>query len=344
MAEAFASLRGLLSGEKKVDVPVPACLNQCINQEVFCCKICGEVFNNIHNYITHGKGHRRTSTVCGFCGGVWPSYSSLSIHQLVWENKEGTNNVNKDGEADGGIDACPLNCGVEGLPSPELRTHLVSFHGALHHTIQKNTDGGINVELSGPSVTCPKCETKISKEKVGLETHLGFHCLKRSCHVKQRIQEVEEQATSAGEEPLLLLIQEIDSLIFHLTGLLEKTINRENFLSEGSLADRKYNRLPQSFTEEYLSWVPVGYTLQVLKSEKDNFPVVFDVWSQVVDKLAGPPDIQDVCQRLERELTANLGSGLVPRWPSLAFDPAMLDPPDQAVLDSLQKQLGWIKA
>ena len=32
--------------------------------------------------------------------------------------------------------------------------------------------------------------------------------------------------------------------------------------------------------------------MKVLKSEKDNFPVVFDVWSQVVDKLAGPPDIQ----------------------------------------------------
>ena len=45
-----------------------------------------------------------------------------------------------------------------------------------------------------------------------------------SCKLEKTLfytfEEVEEQATSAGEEPLLLLIQEIDSLIFHLTGNL----------------------------------------------------------------------------------------------------------------------------
>ena len=39
MSEAFSSLRALVSGDTKVDVPVPACLNHCINQEVFNCKV-----------------------------------------------------------------------------------------------------------------------------------------------------------------------------------------------------------------------------------------------------------------------------------------------------------------
>ena len=32
--------------------------------------------------------------------------------------------------------------------------------------------------------------------------------------------------------------------------------------------------------------------LQVLESEEENFAVMFDVWSQVVDKLSGPPQLQ----------------------------------------------------
>ena len=39
---------------------------------------------------------------------------------------------------------------------------------------------------------------------------------------------------------------------------------REKFFDEGMTADKKYNRLPKSFTEDYLAWVPDGYNLQVL--------------------------------------------------------------------------------
>ena len=46
-------------------------------------------------------------------------------------------------------------------------------------------------------------------------------------------------------------------------GLLEKGEYREKYLEESIQADKKYPKLPPSFSKEFLTWVPVGYTLQV---------------------------------------------------------------------------------
>jgi len=45
--------------------------------------------------------------------------------------------------------------------------------------------------------------------------------------------------------------------------LLEKGEYREKYLEESIQADKKYPKLPPSFSKEFLTWVPVGYTLQV---------------------------------------------------------------------------------
>jgi len=353
MTEAFESMHALVVGGTKMDVPVPACLNHCINQEVFVCKICGEIFDNIHKYITHGKSHRGTSSVCSWCGRVWPSYSALCIHQLVWEDKksnlgepEDCAETKKVSKGTSKLVSCPLTCGLEPLSPSEIKSHLSAFHGAKQErimTIEKAGEVSIQVDLGSDSATCPKCATKLSKVQVGLENHIAFQCMKRSTAVRERVQELQNQSSAAGEDPSTLLLQEIHALILHLKGLLEKGAYREIFEQEGKNADLKYSRLPSSFTKEYLCWVPIGYTLQVLESEEDNFAVIFDVWSQVVDRLASPPNLKDVCMRLERELSGNLTSGLVPRWPSLNFDPAMLESPDQDVLSKLEAELGWVK-
>ena len=52
---------------------------------------------------------------------------------------------------------------------------------------------------------------------------------------------------------------------------------------------------------------------------------------------------QDVSLQLEKQVSRNLASGLTPRWSSLSFDPAMLNPPDQDVLSKLERELGWVK-
>lgn len=43
MGEALRELTALLAGGSQLaaDVPVPACLNHCINQEAFACKVSG---------------------------------------------------------------------------------------------------------------------------------------------------------------------------------------------------------------------------------------------------------------------------------------------------------------
>jgi hypothetical protein len=39
MGEVLRELSALVSGSTLPDVPVPACLNHCINQEAFACKV-----------------------------------------------------------------------------------------------------------------------------------------------------------------------------------------------------------------------------------------------------------------------------------------------------------------
>jgi hypothetical protein len=45
--------------------------------DAFFVQICGEIYENIHTYVTHGRSHRGTSSMCAFCGKFWPTYSAL---------------------------------------------------------------------------------------------------------------------------------------------------------------------------------------------------------------------------------------------------------------------------
>eukprot|EP00088_Acartia_fossae_P052571 TRINITY_DN5942_c0_g1_i2.p1 TRINITY_DN5942_c0_g1~~TRINITY_DN5942_c0_g1_i2.p1 ORF type:complete len:315 (-),score=61.16 TRINITY_DN5942_c0_g1_i2:614-1558(-) len=314
MASAFESLRSLTNDIVRIDVPVPACLNHCINQEVFCCKVCGEMFDNIHKYIAHGKVHRSTSLICSWCGGTWPSYAALCIHQLVWDSN-----------------------GKGGTTDPKAKVGGTENSSGKLESPKDDTDVNSDEDV----LTCPKCSTKVSN-KVGLSTHLAFQCTARSKAVKQRTDQY-LAAHQYSHDPLLPLTQEIQSLILHLRELLGNSNYRQSFEEEGERADSKYDQLAPNFTKQHLTWMPMGYTLQVLESEGDNFAVIFDIWSQVVDRLSGPEELKELTGKLESELTAHLNSGISPRWPPIAFDQAMLDTPDQQILTSLESQLGWVK-
>lgn len=345
MAQAFESLKALTGDSVRIDVPVPACLNHCINQEVFYCKVCGEVFDNIHKYISHGKLHRSTSKICGWCGGTWPSYSALCIHQLVWDRAE-DENKNKNDNGKEGKTSCPLNCGLEPVTMNTIQTHLISFHGANTSQINiKEKDGKIeldvNKEADSTTSSCPKCSTSIFQQ-MSLEKHIAFHCLSRSQAVKQRT-DLYLASDVYSDNPLLPLNMEMQALVNHLKELLSNNQYSQAFEEEGMKADVKYDQLPAGFTKQYLAWLPMGYTQQVLEDEADNFALTFDLWSQVIDKLSGPENIKDVAFKLESDLTGMLKSGMVTRWPPLSFDQAMLDTPDQDILNSLEAQLGWVK-
>jgi len=344
MSQAFESLRALTaSGVQRIDVPVPACLNHCINQEVFYCKVCGEVFDNIHKYITHGKIHRSSSTTCAWCGGVWPSYSALCIHQLVCDSGEVNDKLAQKNEGD--QHSCPLSCGPQQYSETGVQTHLLTYHGANQsQIIISNKDGGtkIEVEKGENFSTCPKCSTIIF-EKVDPNIHLAFHCNKLSEAVKLRTAQF-LASDVYSDNPLFPLKQEIFSLISHLKELMVNNEYRENFECEGEKADEKYALLPHAFTKQYLSWIPVGTSWhQVIESNDENFSVIFDVWCQVVDKLSSPEGLQDITQRLEVEVSDSVESGIMSRWTTLTFDAAMLDAPDQHILNSLEAQLGWVK-
>lgn len=89
-AQGLDILRETLTREAG-DAPVPSCLNQCRNSELFHCKICSEPFTNIHRFIAHGLecqsltmgGAGARSIRCPYCGQGFSSRVSLSLHQLV---------------------------------------------------------------------------------------------------------------------------------------------------------------------------------------------------------------------------------------------------------------------
>ena len=55
-------------------------------------------------------------------------------------------------------------------------------------------------------------------------------------------------------------------ILTHRTLYLELLGNsdyRQSFEEEGEKADSKYDQLAPNFTKQHLTWIPVGYTLQV---------------------------------------------------------------------------------
>jgi len=88
------------------DVPVPSCLNQCRNSELFHCKICSEPFTNIHRFIAHGLEcqslARSGATRCPYCGQSFSSRVSLSLHQLV-QDISSKDQLNGDGKTCSGV-------------------------------------------------------------------------------------------------------------------------------------------------------------------------------------------------------------------------------------------------
>ena len=104
-----------------------------------CCQVCDEPFDNIHTFVQHGKVHTGSgSLVCSWCGDVFRSVVSLTIHQMVWRKEdEGvceTDDESREGESskyklkredgDGEKFGCPLNCGNQAYSLDALKVSI----------------------------------------------------------------------------------------------------------------------------------------------------------------------------------------------------------------------------
>jgi len=358
-------LQALVSGPSLADVPVPACLNHCINQEAFSCKICGEPYDNIHALVDHGKHHLgQANLTCAFCGESWPSFLALSLHQLVWQAHRQCPDCGKSMEAEKhvchlaaekesqegvqGRFKCPLLCSKVHYPLEYLKAHLVSFHGCEKTSVEvmKDASGqvqGVKAELGTEAVRCPHCETRINSNAIKIENHVILSCSARSNSVTQRVSNLVALADEWGEDPLVVVKQEIDASVLHYTNLLENSSYLDKFLQQGITADRRYDKLPPNFSKEYLGYMISGHSHQQLLVEENNMVFKFGIWGQLVEKTAGPQDIRHLIVKFEEELMSIVRSGVTTDWCKMDRDSALLtDMPDSKTLSDLETELGWM--
>lgn len=368
---AGQELSSLVTGPSLADVPVPACLNHCINQEAFCCKICDEPFDNIHTLVDHGKNHLgQADLTCAFCGKSFSSFVALSLHQLMWQAQRNCSECGEEMENEKqhechlaaaaktvedqhqneGRFKCPLLCSKVHYPLENLKAHLVTFHGCETNSVElmKDPEGniqGVKAELGPDAFKCPNCETRINCGAVKLENHVILSCSARSGIVTQRISNLASMAEEMEEDQLLVMKQEIDASLLHYTNVLESEDSLDKFLQQSMAADRRYDKLPANFSMEYLGHRIPGHTHQLVRSEEDNLIFKFGVWSQLVEKTAGPEDIQDLVARFDDEIMSLVKSGVNTHWAKLERDPALLtDMPDSKTLADLEQELGFMQS
>jgi len=286
------------------DVPVPGCLTHCINLELLQCKICSEPFTNIHSLIRHGKKHaEEKKTTCSFCSQDFESCVALSLHQLVWENKQEKND-NPEGELH-----CPLKCSQNSLSLESLKNHLMIVHGCEKSeiSVSKSRSGGITVtsDLGDHQDICPRCGAKINTAQAhSLESHIAINCNARSETVSRAVSRILNMAAQADLEPLAVLKMEIESVVAQFE---EQEGADDKLLKLGQMMDRKYSSLPDNFSRDFLWRVPDTFSQD---NRSEEFVQQFDVWSEYIERLAGPDDVQHIIAQYEDIMSRSSGDSL----------------------------------
>ena len=195
----------------------------------------------------------------------------------------------------------------------------MSFHGCEKTSVEVMKDGagqvqGVKAELGPEAVRCPNCETRINSNAIKLESHVVLSCSARSKSVTQRICNLVSLADEWGEDPLVIVKQEVEASMLHYTNMLENTQYQDKFLQQGMAVDRRYDRLPANFSKEFLGYLVPGHTAAMVQAEENNLVFSFGIWSKLVEKTAGPQDIQDLIVKFEEDLMSVVRSGVTTDW------------------------------
>ena len=105
------------------------------------------------------------------------------------------------------------------------------------------------------------------------------------------------------------------------------------------------NELPANFSKEFLGYLVPGHTAAMVQAEENNLVFSFGIWSKLVEKTAGPQDIQDLIVKFEEDLMSVVRSGVTTDWCKIYQDPAIqTDLPDSKTLSDMKQELGWMQA
>ena len=216
--------------------------------------------------IRHGKKHAEEgNTTCSYCGEDFGSLVALSLHQLVWLNKQ------------------------------EANSHVGEESASSQISNSRNGGNLVTSELEDNLEICPRCGMEVNtSQSHSLEVHIVTTCKARSEVVTKAVNRIINMTDLSDLQPMDVLKMEIESVV----NLFENLQNgaADPVLAAANILDRQYGSLPENFSRDILLKVPVGFSANV---ECEVFLQQFDVWSEYVSRMAGPNEVQHIIAQYE---------------------------------------------
>ena len=153
---------------------------------------------------------------------------------------------------------------------------------------------------------CPRCGLKVTTvEPDSLELHVVMDCKARSEAVARAVSRTVNMTDQSDLQAFDVLRMEIESVVSQFEDI--QSGDAANLLDAGQMIDKKYDSLPDNFSRDFLLKVPERFSPNVSSKE---FLQQFDVWSDYIESLAGPDDVQHIIAQYDDIVTRNSGDTL----------------------------------
>ena len=161
----------------------------------------------------------------------------------------------------------------------------------------------VNSEVGDRLETCPRCglEIKTSQDQ-GLEAHIITTCAARSQAVSRAVSRIINMTDKSDLQPLDVLKMEIESVVAQFEDIQNGAAY--NLLALSKMNDQQYCSLPDNFSRDFLLKVPERFPPN---SDCVELLQQFDLWSQYVDRVAGPDDVQHIIAQYEDIVSSSSG-------------------------------------
>ena len=206
--------------------------------------------------------------------------------------------------------------------------------GKSEISVTKSRGGEITStsDLGDHQDICPRCGARVNS----LESHIVMDCSLRSEAVVRSVSRIVSMTAPSDLQPLAVLKLEVESVVAQFEDI--EAGAGDKLLMLGQITDKKYNSLPGNFSRDFLWRVPDRFSEDV---ESEEFLHKFDVWSEYIERLAGPEDVQDLITQYE-DIISKSSDCLQwkPRKDTDLYSRA--DVPASQILSKLETELGGV--
>merc|ERR1719245_2451096 len=119
-------------------------------------------------------------------------------------------------------------------------------------------------------------------------------CSLRSEAVARAVSRIVSMTAPSDLQPLAVLKLEVESVVAQFEDI--EAGADDKLLMLGQITDKKYSSLPGNFSRDFLWRIPDRFSEEV---NSEEFLHKFDVWSEYIDRLAGPEDVKNLITQYE---------------------------------------------